>query len=118
MKDKFKSILVIVIGLLIISLIFKNQTIHHIGLSLGVICLASSRISDFILWMWYKIAQVLGWVNSKILLTIVFYIFLFPISLLSKVFSKNNSYIKSNRTDTMFIERNHLFSKDDFENVW
>lgn len=39
--------------------------------------------------IWLKIGNVLGWINSRIILGIMFYLLIFPIGLLLKVFGKD-----------------------------
>ena len=39
--------------------------------------------------IWLKIGAVLGWINTRIILGIMFYLLIFPIGLLLKVFGKD-----------------------------
>ena len=39
--------------------------------------------------VWIKVGNVLGWINSRIILGIMFYLLIFPIGLLLKVFGKD-----------------------------
>ena len=39
--------------------------------------------------IWLKIGNVLGWINSRIILGIMFYLLIFPIGLLLKIFGKD-----------------------------
>ncbi|MGK0273180.1 MAG: hypothetical protein ACI88H_003859, partial [Cocleimonas sp.] len=39
--------------------------------------------------IWIKVGNVLGWVNSRIILGIMFYLLIFPIGLLLKVFGRD-----------------------------
>lgn len=71
-----------------------------------------------IVWVWYKIAQILGWINSRIILTILFYLFLFPISVIYRLFNKDQMHIKKPASGSMFSERNHQYNSADFENMW
>ena len=38
-------------------------------------------------WLWMKIGIVLGWINTRIILTIIFFVVLFPIGLIMRLFS-------------------------------
>ena len=51
--------------------------------------------------IWLKIGNVLGWINSRIILGIMFYLLIFPIGLLLKIFGKDamNRKLDAN-TDT------------------
>ena len=74
-------------------------------------------LSGFIAKVWLKFGEAMSWVMSKIILTLLFYLFVFPISSLYRLFSKDLMMIKK-RKDTYFKERNHLFEKKDIENPW
>lgn len=121
-KDKakiYQSILVIVIGLAVLSLIFKIKLLLTIGLLIGILSLISDTIAAWINYGWYKIAEGLGWINSKILITLVYYVFLFPISVLSKL--KHKDVLKRNKDPkghSYFADRDHTYLPKDFENLW
>lgn len=53
---------------------------------------------------WIKIGNVLGWINSRIILGIMFYLLIFPIGLLLKLFGKDSMNRKLNeKTDSYRI---------------
>ena len=63
---------------------------------------------------WLKIGNVLGWINSRIILGIMFYLLIFPIGLLLKLFGKDSmdrklsSDINSYRKVTQQRDKEHL----------
>ena len=115
----YKTITVIITGFLILQLIFGQIIFIYIALSIGLLSLISERIGKGIHFVWYKIAEGLGWVNSRIILGIVFYIFLFPIAILARLFRKNDElFIKKPANKSLFVSRNHQFKKEDLENIW
>lgn len=64
--------------------------------------------------IWLKIGNVLGWINSRIILGIMFFLLIFPIGLLLKLFGKDsmdrklNTNIKSYRKITTPRKKEHL----------
>jgi len=64
--------------------------------------------------IWLKVGNVLGWINSRIILGIMFYLLIFPIGLILKVFGKDamNRKLDSNSDSYRRIskqrERTHL----------
>lgn len=116
-SENLKSLLVIVIGFLILYILFKSVIFLNIALSVGLLSLISPKVSKSILWVWNKIALLLGWINTRILLSIVFYIFLFPIALLFRVFTKNPLSLKNINKSTYSL-RNHTYTGKDLENTW
>lgn len=129
--DKNKSLLVIVVGFLVLFSIFffaKRETIFwdsfktvwflYISLGVGILSLMSSKIGDFILKIWFKIALALGFVNTRIILGLVFFVFLTPFALLQRVFSRKNYLNLKDTEDTVFHTRNHKYTPEDLENIW
>lgn len=117
-KDTSKStILVISMGFLIVYLVFTWHWAVMVSLTVGVIGILSSYVSKKIEWFWMKIAQVLGYIIPNILLTIMFFLFLYPISLISKIFSKDPLML-SNKYKTYFIDINKEIGKKSFEKTW
>jgi len=115
--DNSKSILVIVLGFSILSLIFKQPLLLYFGLSVGVLSITSVRIESLILKGWFGLAHILGWINTRILLSIIFYIFLTPIALLYRIFSNDPMKLKQPKEST-FEERNHTYIPEDLKNQW
>jgi hypothetical protein len=115
--EKLKSILVIVTGFLVLGFIFKKPAFYYTALIIGLLSLIIPAAQTVILYIWNKIAQVLGWINTRILLTLVFYLFLFPVSLLSKLFTKNMLGLKR-PGGSVYTERNHTYTASDLENPW
>lgn len=117
-QDTSKStILVISMGFLILYLIFSWQWAIIVSLVVGLIGIISSFLSQKIEWVWMKLAMVLGYIIPNILLSLVFFLFLFPISLFSKLFTKDPLML-SNKHKTYFIEVNKELEKESFEKIW
>lgn len=117
-NSDYKSILVIVTGLLVLSYIFKSNPLAIAALSVAILSLLSVKIMQYILLIWMKLAEILGWINTRILLAVVFYVFVFPFSLIYKLTSKDFLSLKKLSRKSMYHERNHLYTKKDMENIW
>lgn len=116
-QNNYKTILVIVTGLLVLSFIFKTPLLISISIGVGVAALISPNIASAIVWFWEKIALVLGYINTRILLSVLFYVFLVPIAAISRLFSKDPMKLK-NPKGTVFVTRNHTYTAKDLENMW
>ncbi|PCJ27656.1 MAG: hypothetical protein COA97_03295 [Flavobacteriales bacterium] len=123
--NKYLVLLVIITGLTGLHFLFgdsvylKPNILLYVALSIGVTSIISSYLAEKIVWVWDKIALVLGTVNSKILLSAIFYLFLVPIALISRVFKKEDELILKKRTEgSYYKERNHEYSSEDLENVF
>lgn len=123
-EEKVKTLLVIVVGFLVLYFLFNYfwgkevKTFLYISGGIGVLSLLSEKISDGILWVWFKIAHVLGWINTRILLTIIFFLVLTPFALIQKLLVRKNFLSLKDKSDTVYHTRNHQYQPEDFENIW
>jgi hypothetical protein len=117
-QDRYKTLLVIVIGLLVLSAVLKLPVLSSIALIIGVLSLMFSFVAKWIEWFWLKLALGLGWVNSRILLTILYFVFLFPIAIISRLFTKDPLMLKGKGIKSLYVTRDHLYKKEDLENIW
>lgn len=117
-SNPVKTMLTISIGFLVVFIITKLNWALLIALVIGLIGLFSSFLSKQIEFLWTKLAWFLGLIVPNILLSAIFYLFLFPIAVLSKVFGKNDSFKLKNNADTVFVSSNKEFDKNSFEKPW
>ncbi|MFT6202606.1 MAG: hypothetical protein ACI9V1_000241 [Spirosomataceae bacterium] len=110
--------LAIVVGFVALSLIFEIPILTYLALAVGFGSLLSTTIQRSIIFVWEKIAKVIGTVNSYLLLSIIFFIFLTPIALLMKLLNNKDSLRLKKPTDSNFFERNFKFKKEDLVNIW
>jgi hypothetical protein len=117
--DTSKStILVICMGFLVIFLVFHVKWALYVSLGVGVLAIASSFISQKIEWGWNMLSKVLGYIVPNILLSAIFFLFLFPIALLSKLFAKKDPLMLSPKYDSYFVDMNTQMDKKAFEKTW
>ena len=83
-----------------------------------IISILSQKAAIIIGKLWLKLGELLGFISSRILLTIIYYLFLFPIALLSGIFRGDFLNIKKKPVDSAYKIRNHQFHADDLKNPW
>lgn len=116
---KMESIIAMITGFLVLHLIFHSKALLIVALAIGVITVVSDYLSDKLYWLWMKIALILGWVNSKIILSAIFFFILTPIAFLYKLKGKNSLNIKRNsNASSYYIDRNYEYSKKDLEEMF
>lgn len=114
-----ESLLVISTGLIVLFFMIKIKWLLLVAIIIGLIGVFWNFLSEKIAWLWLKLSEGLGFITSKIILTIVFYFFLFPIAVISRFFKKQSSLqLKKENKETYFFTRNKIYTKQDFENVW
>ena len=116
-QQQLETILVISIGFLVLYYVFHIPWFILVSLIVGLIGIFSSYLSSKITWLWEKLAQGLNYLIPKIILSIVFYLFLFPLSLLSRIGNKD-PLLLSKKYPSYFVDRDVTFSKDSFKKTW
>jgi hypothetical protein len=89
----------------------------YAALVIGAIALFIPALSRKIHDLWMKFAEVLGMVMNKVILGLVFFIFLVPVALLSRIFRKNPLKVTKEKT-SYFSERNFTYTKKSLEQLW
>lgn len=118
-KKTMQTILVIVTGFTVVFILSRLKTFLSLAIIVSVGSLLSDYVAGKIAWAWDKLAEGLGFVTSKILLTMVFFIFLTPVAALARLFSKKDSLqLKKSSGSSYYIAREHAYIKNDLENVW
>ncbi len=126
-QDRFKNILVIVVGFCAISYFVAYKWPEQVKLSewllkgaliVGIVSLISSTVAKWIEWAWLKLALGLGWINSRIILSVIYFLFLLPIAWVSRLFTKDPLNLKAKNASTLYATRDHEYKKEDLENIW
>jgi len=113
--EKLKTQLVIVTGFIILYLLSKRMVFIDIALAVALISLLIPKAGHYIVIVWYKLAEVLGWINSKIILSLVFILFIVPFSMLSRLFRGEKMDIRHASKPSLFHARDHKYTKEDIE---
>lgn len=95
-----------------------SQILSHIALWVGVASILFPFAAKWIEWAWLKLALGLGWVNSRILLTVIYFVFLLPIAWLSRLFTKDPLQLQRKKYSSLYHSRDHQYKKEDLENIW
>jgi hypothetical protein len=117
-QDRFKTLLVIVTGLLVLALIFKISWLIYLSAAVGASCILSETAARGIEWAWLKLATFLGWLNSRIILSLIYFAFLLPLAWISRLFTKDPLTLHRKKTASLFVTRNHQYTGKDLENIW
>lgn len=111
-------------GLLVIQLIMENKYPEEsqiLGYVIVGIAIMSALFKFFASWLatlWMAFGMLLGKINGAILLTLVYFLILTPLSWLKKVFSPSTTFKPLKEGDTRFINRDHTYSEKDIQHPW
>lgn len=110
-NNSAETILAISGGLVVFYLIYKVDVLLFIALGFIAVGLLSSFLSSKIEWLWLGLSKILGYISSRIILSVVYFLVLTPLALLRRMLRQKKSFINSSN----FHLREHVFSKSDFE---
>ena len=113
-----KTILVISMGFLIVYLITQWKWAIYITLTVGLIGIVSDYLSKKLDFLWMKLTWILSFIVPNVLLTLVFYLLLFPIAVLSRLFGEKDPLRLRGTTNSIFKNSNKKFDKVSFEKPW
>lgn len=102
------------------ALIFKAQAFAYLALGLLLVGLFFRWPAAKLAGAWLGLSAVLGAINSRVLLTLVYYLVLTPIALLYRLTHRDPLSLK--RADdserSYWILRDHRFEPRDLERPW
>jgi len=118
MKNKtgYDTSLSIVLLLSIIYFITKKPLFIYIGFAIGVLALLSDDINYYISIVWKKLLAVIGTINAHLILSLVFFIVLFPIASIYRLFNRDPLNLK--QADSAFNVKDKVYNREDMENLW
>jgi len=123
-KDLRKFGISVGIILIVISaILFWNEKNSYLyfgitGAVLGILSITFPKILKPINKIWMSLAIVMGWLMTRAILIILFYIVLTPIAFIAKIFKKNFLNLKIDKSVNSYweVRENKNFNKSDFEN--
>ena len=100
----------ITIGIILVMIagffFWKEKESFQIFLTVGAVLCIFGVVIPVILkpiyWIWMIFATILGWIMTRIILSILFYVILTPIGLIPRLFGKQFLELKWNRTNRTY----------------
>lgn len=114
-----KTVVILAAFLLLLNLFLQRSMLVHAALALLLTGLFVKPAAGVIARTWLSIAGLLGAFNSRVVLSLLFYLFLTPLAVLYRLFCKNPLQLKNNPDAvSMYRVRNHRYTRSDFEKMW
>ena len=107
-----------VVLILLLLIFFKNMYILLLPtIIIQVLNMTWPALFMPLAHVWFRLAELLGSVMSKVLLTITFALIVTPVGLVRKLIGKDPMRLKDWKKDakSVFIVRNHLYKREDLE---
>jgi len=120
MREKnLETCLVISTGLTIAWFFYPIQWLLIVAISIGIIGAFFNPIASWIHWAWYKIAELMGSIMAPMILSLVFFVFLFPIALLYRLINGDGLQLtKKGKQESYWTIRKHAFVAKDLRDMW
>jgi hypothetical protein len=112
------TILTLVVGSLVLYVINKSDYFLFFSLIVGLIGIFSPYLSKKMHFVWMKFSGLLGELFPRILLLVLYFCILVPISLLSRLFQKDDPLQLKNKKPSTFTSVSSSFDANFFEKIW
>ena len=119
-KQLIDAGMALVLILLLIGLITKNPRFYKLAIPVLVINMIFPKIYYPFAILWFGLSNLLGSVISRIILSVVYFIFIVPVGLLRRLLGKDSLILHQFKKDktSVFRSRNIVFSPDDIKNPY
>ena len=117
-EKSLEFFLLLTLLLVILGLWINSPWPLYVSLATGAVALISAKAASFAYRGWDMMARGLAWVMTRIILSLVFFLVLFPVSLLYRMKRKDPLKLRPGRYHSLFEERSVEFSPADLENMW
>ncbi len=116
--DSSNTLLTICVGFIVVYVLLGYQWAIITSLTVGLIGVFSSYLSNIIAFLWMKLSLILSYIIPNILLSMVYFIVLFPVSVLYKIFNRNDILLLKNISNSTFKEKSEELQKNMFSKLW
>ena len=95
----------------------SKELFIYIACGIGLSGIIFKALGKLIAQAWYKLADLLSLVMSKIIMSVVFILVLVPVALLYRL-SKKDRLGLNRKNESRWIGREHRYTSDDLKNIW
>jgi hypothetical protein len=114
-----KTISILTLAVLIAYVIFKAQWLLWIALLLTLGNAFESRFTTALARYWMQFANLLGAFNSRVILTVTFYLILTPLAFVYRIFNRPLvDHFRANKRQSYFEDLGKTYTPADFEKTW
>ena len=115
-----ETMLVIALGCMFFGWLSKHQWLFWLAGIVLLIAIAVPKLAEWLTTGWLKLAGLLGEINSRVLLSLIFYICLTPLGYFYRI--SKGDYLqllkKQEKDRSYWTTRDHTYEASDIEKVW
>ncbi|NIM16681.1 MAG: hypothetical protein GTO45_32235 [Candidatus Aminicenantes bacterium] len=110
----------VVLILLILGMVLKQKNFYTYAMAALVVDMIIPAIYKPFAKLWFMLANFLGTIMSKVLLTVVYIVLVLPVGLIIRLLGKDSLKLNQFKKDisSVFKERNYQFRSSDIENPY
>ena len=117
--ESLKTMAILAMAAIIFGLLFRTRSLFYVALAFLVCGLFIPRWAAALSTVWLKFSHVVGAVNTRIVLGLIFYCLLTPIALVYRLTHGDFLGLKrQGSARTYFTDREHTYCPEDFSNPW
>lgn len=114
----YEVILVLCLVLILFSRFLDMDILVTAAAILGIAALLIKPFGKCLTFLWQQLIKLLGFVNSRILLSIIFFLFLTPLALIARLFRSKDVLQLKKPEASNFKLRNHTYTAADLKDPW
>lgn len=108
------------LAFLLITILVYFRYRQHFIINIALIELLAVMILPALFYpftlFWMNLSEILGKLMSKVILTVIFFLFVCPVAVFRRLLGRDPLKLKlfKKDSDSVFFWRNHCYAKDDF----
>lgn len=102
---------------LVVYFITLNSLFLYLALAFAGVGIFIKPLAKYIAVAWFKLAEILNFVVSKIALGTLFFVVLVPVAGLYKITGNDKLQLKKSGK-SCWTNRNHTYKSNDLANIW
>jgi saxitoxin biosynthesis operon SxtJ-like protein len=115
---QMETMAVFALVFLFLGIRFQCQWFLYASMVSLLIALFIPSLARFITLGWEKFSRLLGTVNNRIILTMIFCFVLTPLAWAYRLFNRDSLQLVKKMSGSYYHERNHRYSGSDLEKMW
>lgn len=118
-RKDFETLAVLAAASLACFLLFRKPAFAGLALALLALPLISRKAASRLAALWLGFSEILGAVNTKVLLGAVYFLLLTPLAFFFRLFHRGGFNAKADpAAASYFEEKKHVFAAADLEEPW
>jgi hypothetical protein len=117
-SNPLQTVLTITVGFVVLFVLFDWQWALSLAVVIGVSGLISNYLARKIEWVWHKLTYILSLIVPNILLSLIFFLVLFPIALLNRLVKKSDLLHLKPQAGSNWVEVHKKFNAKTIQNPW